>query len=58
MLMVISGIVVTPFAFATSLLAANSVLILRSGLFGRVSKDAPIVLMVRDGARAPPHHEA
>src|SRR5712672_1932161 len=38
-------------------LATNTILILRSGLFGRVSKDAPIVLMVRDGARAPPHHE-
>jgi len=56
MLTVISGILVTPFALAT--LATNTILILRSGLFGRVSKDAPIVLMVRDGARAPPHHEA
>jgi hypothetical protein len=30
----------------------------RSGPFGRVSKDEdPFSLMVRDGARAPPHHE-
>src|ERR1700694_2764375 len=57
MLTVISGILVPPFSFVTSL-AANTILILRSAPLVRVSKDAPIVLMVRDGARAPPHHEA
>jgi hypothetical protein len=41
--------------------STNTVLILRSALFARVSKDGGTLrepgLMVRDGANAPPHHE-
>jgi hypothetical protein len=56
MLMVISGIFGLPFLLLRQF-ATNTILILRSALLVRVSKDVPIVLMVRDGASAPPHHE-
>src|SRR3954463_667156 len=65
MLTVISGIVVSPFALAASLSPHtqfsslhNGFAVIAGGAAARPRLEGwPIVLMVRDGASAPPHHE-